>query len=370
MEHLKWKLCKKYDEFNSNIIVKAIKESFIYNLLKALIVILLILLLIFQIKPKKAYIYAELEQVEDYTNFAERLDIESCNDTIIYSNDKIIIDLDGLSINNIDYSDGDYLVIYSEEDSEGKHEASISIWGEMPEIYFYDAILVNIIDQCNTIYSNYASYQFIKEQKLRIYSGTAYIINVNNKKKEKLDCTETLILVNTPFKDTSNDYRHIFDSILNNDDISKNFNDIIDEYNKAEKYFVNIYTSNKDSESLDDKLENSIIGFNNMYSEQLTLCKIVASGKLTVSYTPTPEEYTLNKQELYLLSEDSSLTISYDSENNTAFVSGYVNEATLSQMNLFPDFWNWYFSNVYMAPLTLVSTVFAAVSMMNASKKK
>lgn len=95
----------------------------------------------------------------------------------------------------------------------------------------------------------------------------------------------------------------------------------------------------------------------------------MASGKLTISYTPNAEEYVLKKQELYLFSDDSSLNISYNIENGTAFVSGYVNDATLSQMNLFPNFWNWYFSNIYMAPLTLISTVFTALSMMNASKK-
>ena len=55
MKHFIWILCKKYKEFSSNSIVKAVKESFIFNLFKALIIIMLMLLLVFCVKPKKAY---------------------------------------------------------------------------------------------------------------------------------------------------------------------------------------------------------------------------------------------------------------------------------------------------------------------------
>lgn len=71
------------------------------------------------------------------------------------------------------------------------------------------------------------------------------------------------------------------------------------------------------------------------------------------------------KQELVLKAKDSTINMFYDLEKGKATVSGYVDSATLSKMNLLPDFWNWYFSNVYMAPLTLISAVFTAVALMN-----
>lgn len=375
MEHFKWILCKKYKEFNSNPIVRTIKESFIYNLLKALIVIMLLISLIFQVKPNKAYIYAELEQIEvsslDYQ--AEVLSVGEIPQsyTEISSMDKILIDLNGLSINDIDYSDGEYLEIYPI----GSPSSFIDFSGAIVKAYFYD--VNSNANQYSIIYSNSSLYRFIGEQHLRIDYGTAYVVNTNNGERKELDYTENLVLMSTSYKDIIDENKKLVDNITEDDgSISEEhendyqiYTHIIDKFSNEEAYSVKIYTEAADSESIDSGLETSFVNFNSIDSEQVDSCKVMASGKLTISYTPTAEEYVLKKQELYLLSDDSSLNISYNIENGTAFVSGYVNDATLSQMNLFPNFWSWYFSNIYMAPLTLISTVFAAVSMMNASKK-
>lgn len=375
MEHFKWILCNKYKEFNSKTIVKIIKESFIYNLLKALFMIMLMTLLIFQVKPQKAYIYAELEQVElsslDYrAGVLEVSDIPR-NYVSISSMDKIIIDLEGLSINDVDYFDGEYLEICPA----GSPSSFIDFSGLIDKAYFYDAI--SNANQYGIIYSNSSTYQFVGEQHLKVDYGTVYVVDTNNKERKELDCTESLVLMNTMHKDIINEHKEFIDNIMEDDgSISgeheneyQNYTHIIDRFNNKEAYSVRIYIEPNGTEPTDIRLENCFVDFNSINSDQINSCKVIASGKLTISYTPIAEEYTLKRQELYLLSEDSSLNISFDIEKRIAFISGYVDEATLSRMNLFPDFWNWYFSNIYMAPLTLISTVFAAVSMMNTSKK-
>lgn len=126
-------------------------------------------------------------------------------------------------------------------------------------------------------------------------------------------------------------------------------------------------SSEKDS---DIKLEHGFIDFGTIESKHTNSCKVVANGVVDISYTPNSDEYILKKQEIYLNSSNALLNISYNTGNNLVFISGYVNDATLSQMSLFPNFWNWYFSNMYMVPLTLISSVFTALSMMNALKKR
>lgn len=375
MENFKWLLIKKYKEFNSNIVIKAVKESFTFNLLKALIIILLFTLLLFQVKPQKAYIYAELEQIEtpSLQYQADMLEVSDIlrSHTSVCCKDKIVIDLNGLAINDVNYFEGEYLEIYPA----GLPSSFIGFSGSIVKAYFYNAN--SNINQYKIIYSNSSSYCFVGEQHLKIDYGTAYIVNTSNGERRKLDCTENLVLTNTMHKDIVNEYKELIDSITEDDgSISdeheneyQNYIHIIDRFSNEEDYTVRVYAEPIDSNSRDAKLETSFPDFNNISSTRVGLCKVMADGILTISYTPTAEEYILKKQEINLLSEDSSLNISYDIENGTAFIFGYADDAILSQMSLFPSFWNWYFSNIYMAPLTLISTVFAAISMMNTSKK-
>jgi len=117
MKHYLWILSRKYKEFSNNNIVKTINKSFIFNLFKALSIIMFVLLLIFSVKPKKAYVYGELDSVSYVDCKTEILEVSNIiSDYVsISGNNEIIIDLNGLSINGIDYIEGDYLVISPEE---------------------------------------------------------------------------------------------------------------------------------------------------------------------------------------------------------------------------------------------------------------
>lgn len=344
MKHFRWVLCKKYKEFNSNSIVKVIKESFIFNLFKALIIIIFMLLLIFLVKPKKAYIYAELEKAElsslEYQ--AEELEVSDINSNYvsIRSWEKIILDLEGLTINDINCLKGDCLVIYPEEHMPGY----MSFNGDIDRVHFYD--VNSNSNQYKIIYSGSSTYRFIGEQHIKIDYGMVYLIKKSGEKIE-IDSTKDLILMNTSIKNIINEYQGFIDEITNDDGSIKkgneteyqNYTHIIDGFNNDEVYSVQIYTESSDKKS-DIKLEHGFIDFGTIESKHTNLCKVVANGMIDISYTPTSEEYILKRQEICLNSLDSLLNISYDVDNNLVFISGYVNDAVLSKMSLFPNFWN------------------------------
>ena len=119
------------------------------------------------------------------------------------------------------------------------------------------------------------------------------------------------------------------------------------------------------------------LGKNTRYKAVLSLYGLETisakmSGDLNFSYSPESKQYCLNNQIVYLLSEYNSLEaeIKLDNGISELNVNGMVNKASISRMNLFPTFWGWYRDNVYLAPLTLVTTVFGGVTLMINNKKK
>lgn len=111
------------------------------------------------------------------------------------------------------------------------------------------------------------------------------------------------------------------------------------------------------------------VDFEEISSSRLNSVKYGASGKLSIAYTPISKEYDLQYQEVELKSPENTLSMNYDVKTGQLLFYGYVGEATLARMSLFPDFWNWFFSNGYMAPVTLLSTVIACVPLLKMKKE-
>ena len=93
---------------------------------------------------------------------------------------------------------------------------------------------------------------------------------------------------------------------------------------------------------------------------------------MTFAYTPTAKTYELRNQRLNLHSNEKDIeaVIVFDKDLWDIQMDGMVNEATISGMNLFPSFLGWFRDNIYLAPVTLISTVFGGVAMMWNRKKK
>ena len=114
-----------------------------------------------------------------------------------------------------------------------------------------------------------------------------------------------------------------------------------------------------------EKTSNYIISLNS-----LNALYAKASGNLEFNYGNAPVSYNLNRRVMRLYSEKreiNMLSISHQSENKT-IVSGDVSEALLSDLDLFPSFNSWYRNNVLLIPLTLITTIFAGVALMQSSR--
>ena len=116
--------------------------------------------------------------------------------------------------------------------------------------------------------------------------------------------------------------------------------------------------------------------FRNVELEGVTQFETVASGELLFSYARTPSEYQLTNQYFSVGNEENSLGLNisrfdnYDFSNNAFYANGRtVEDAVLSENNLFPDIKTWFRENIYLAPLTLVTTIYGAFSLKARSKK-
>lgn len=119
-----------------------------------------------------------------------------------------------------------------------------------------------------------------------------------------------------------------------------------------------------DNDYVYSKADISLFGINNT--------RIQSTGELEFSYTPDIQKYNTNNQLLYLESSDGNGKINFllnHKDTNTLVLFGQVKQAYLSSLNLFPTFKGWFQSNIYLIPLTLISTIFGGITLMNRKKQ-
>ncbi|MBR1703425.1 MAG: hypothetical protein IJ716_16000 [Lachnospiraceae bacterium] len=89
------------------------------------------------------------------------------------------------------------------------------------------------------------------------------------------------------------------------------------------------------------------------------------TGKVTVSYSPTSQEYEITKQDVYCHSDsdvDRPLVLQIEyGETANVVLYGMADSAAISGFNLLPTFEGWYTDNIYLAPLALITIVFTAL---------
>lgn len=339
-------------------IVKAIRGSALYSLLKALILVFLLLLLLFSIHPKEAFIRAELQKKDDDRIWiqAEELEVQGSSLYAYFSTQDIFsIDLYGISLNGSGCSKGDTLVVSPDNSNV---PVLVSFWGHTKSIKLYDAT-IDVDDQRE--FSSQSTYlNFMGEITMRIEYGKAeYVTKDGERETIAVDYMNGITLtdlITQSIKNTGIRER------LNNNNIGDR---------PCELKLSSFVASSKKESNMDVYIPY----YDSISSNSVIACRLVASGDLYFSYKPAPEEYVIRGQELQFAASKSGLSLSYDTSDtltseNPVFLSGYVREAQLSNMNLFPDFWVWYYSNLYLVPLTLISTVLAATSLFKASKKE
>ena len=105
----------------------------------------------------------------------------------------------------------------------------------------------------------------------------------------------------------------------------------------------------------------------------------IVTGNLALSYSPTPKEYVLYKQELILKNETKpiseftvDLNVEYNEEDEPlktdGVIYGYVSDGEVSKISLFPSFKTWFYSNAYMTPTAVITIVLTAIALFRIKK--
>ena len=96
------------------------------------------------------------------------------------------------------------------------------------------------------------------------------------------------------------------------------------------------------------------------------------TGDFVFNYSNEPTELQLHNRILDLESRYGLLDIVIgedEANKNSLSISGEITRGFVSGINLFPSFNSWYRNNVYLLPLTLITTIFTCVTLMQSKKK-
>ncbi len=342
------------------------------SLVRSFVLVLLLTCLIFEIKPSTAYVHSELEIPSDdaYPYETRLLNIsgkakelhlstKSRGDKVlscfcITSSKQLRIDLSGLNLNDISYQKGSYIEITPERNK----KLSIRFDGKTYDASLMDVSFSDMKQQSFAAKKILASLSGI--MKLDIQDATVTLMDSSTGKSELLSTEMPLTLFSESLLEKIQEMQKLRDAAKN-----------VVEENKYRSAINISYDLIKYDVSIESIFAFDIQGvdFEEISSSRLNSVKYGASGKLSIAYTPISNEYDLQYQEVELKSPENTLSMNYDVKTGQLLFYGYVGEATLARMSLLPDFWNWFFSNGYMAPVTLLSTVIACVPLLKMKKE-
>ena len=97
---------------------------------------------------------------------------------------------------------------------------------------------------------------------------------------------------------------------------------------------------------------------------QLKFVSCEATGNVVFSDSPDKKEYSLHNQVFTFKTnvKDSEAVLVSDINGYQLATTTCVSSADIGGYNLFPSFRNWYYNNLYIAPLTLLSVVISSVA--------
>lgn len=124
--------------------------------------------------------------------------------------------------------------------------------------------------------------------------------------------------------------------------------------------------------------ENKAFHYYSADFEGISNATFTGTGDVLFSLSVSPEKMDIHDQSVYLhgINQENGLKGAVKlTENNLEnklelTLSGKVDGATISDVNMFPSFFGWFRDNIYLAPLSLVSIVFASVSLLHKQNPK
>lgn len=354
---LKQKTIKLY---NRPLLIK-IKNTLVFNTLRVFLLVLCLLLIIFSCSPKSAhltYSSSDIDNIYDITFDSIKMSLQT-NMCSVHNFEQISMDIsnfdsieiDGVNYNYKDINNSYSLIITKNSDA-------------------FDGF-INFVNSDGGTTNNFDCFISSKFERYSKFDKAPLSINDIN--------TDSFEIINQIGFDitfyTSIDI--LFDDcnikLVDDEKIMKEFSNSRIKIHKPEiessnlKLFIDGY-------SVFDiiQLNNGLVSSKaDIIVAGIKEIKCLSSGQLSFSYTLTPNSYELYNQELILQSNNYELNASmkFDKFIKEFKIDGIAHQAHLSGLNLFPSFSGWYRDNVYLAPLTLVTTILGAVSLTNKNKK-
>ncbi len=348
--------------YNRPLLIK-IKNTLVFNTLRVFLLVLCLLLIIFSCSPKSAhltYSSSDIDNIYDITFDSIKMSLQT-NMCAVHNFEQI-----SMNISNFDSIEIDG-VNYNYKDNCNYNSYSLIITKDSDA---FDGF-INFVSSDGGTTNNFDC--FISSKFERYSKFDKAPLSINDINTESFDIINQIGFNITFYTsiDILFDYCNI--KLVDDEKIIKEFS------NSRIKIHKSKYESSNLELFIDGYSAFEIIQLNsspvsskaNIIIAGVKEIKCLSSGQLTFSYTLTPNSYELYNQELILQSNSNELnaSIKFDKFIKEFKIDGIAHQAHLSGLNLFPSFSGWYRDNVYLAPLTLVTTILGAVSLTNKYKK-
>lgn len=343
-----WLFSKRIKSFFLNIyhstFVAVLRKSLVYNMFKAFSAVVVFLSIIFFLSPKSAhvsYTSDRMDAIGGVTAGQVRMDMTTNRAVITVSEPAELVFNSGLVYIDDEVYENEVKIVFK------------------PEYEEYGAdIFISEVDFSDFSYSMVSHTKDIENPVFIGYMDTNFVVNCANGFQLELDSHLVFSFTGgDAFMIKENGEEVPISSCSANVNLSERY--IFGTYNAANmnvKNYTNQYVST--SGNIDLFWIRSIFG--------------QGDGELNFSYTPTPSNYRLNSQQTKFTSSGDTLraNIQFGQHIESFYIYGMVDDAILSGMSLFPSFYGWFRDNVYLAPITLITTVFGGVTLMYTARKK
>ena len=377
-------------------LVNYFAHSFFFYMLRSAFFVLLLVWLIFQFKPSSGFVHLVMNRLTGDTEFeAATANVtikpienqsasisarSSVNAMSINTRGSCTLSLDSnMYLNGMQMNYGDYLEFTPEKSpnsSAAKREQNADASGFVLFTGLNDPAVVDFrVEEANIVLPSSddagilnRGFMITSEEVDISCRGTLYFRTVPNVTVELVHGDGTRAIV-----DPVAEYAGTLFSLSGEHQEDAQLGEGEEDEIPSTLWWLHVRASGMDDLEVLNLKCSSVAGFS-IDANRCSGVEARGNGKLSISYTPTPQEYELQDQRVQLgelsrngtqcveHADDLFVDLSYDSDGESLVVSGDVAKARLSGMNLFPDFRNWYFSNVYLAPSTIVSVSFSALA--------
>lgn len=354
----------------AHFIIKIIKESLLFAIVRACLLIFVLIYIIFTIKPRQAHVSINISELgypfyyafgyPTIEMFVGAVFFDSLDEYEIqfFSKSAFFIGLQKYEIEGLPLPDnGNYELVIFPEVHDLSREAVFSMTGEIKDVYFSRSSSTDLhLVSTKSLLCNSEG-----TLNLQIMSGRAVIVKSRKEKVADID-SDSINLIRKTDNSSATEYRS---------------RDFYWDYYSVPHYFnlgseSNVY-SEEDLQNphLMEEEFDAILKYNSgkFSIESISSLKAVTTGKLSLSFTPTPQEYDLIKQDLSLVGQNLNLecNVVYDADDNSykteGVLYGYITDGEISEISLFPSFETWFFSNAYMTPTAIITIILTAIAL-------